>query len=95
MVVEQNNHATTIKNVYIVFDLDDWPEIRLRNFTLKIASLVRLIWEKIMIKVSGYRLAFDGKGESNFGNNCTKNAIIIFALKIVYNHTLIIAKIIF
>ena len=48
-----------------------------------------------MIKVSGYRLAFDGKGESNFVNNCTKNVIILFVLKIVYNHTLIISKIIF
>ena len=35
LVIEQNNYATTIKNIYIVYDLNGWPKIPLRNFILK------------------------------------------------------------
>ena len=35
LAVEQNNYLTNIVNVYIVCDLDAWPKIPLRNFTLK------------------------------------------------------------
>ena len=34
LVVEQNNYATKIVNVCIVYDLDNWLKILLRNFTL-------------------------------------------------------------
>ena len=37
--VEQNNYLTTIVNVYIVYDLDDWLKIRHITFTLK-----KLVW---------------------------------------------------
>ena len=36
LVVEQNNCLTKIVNLYIVYDLDAWPKVPLRNFTLKI-----------------------------------------------------------
>ena len=32
-VIEQNNCTTKIVNVYIVYDLDNWPKTPLRNFT--------------------------------------------------------------
>ena len=35
LAVEQNNYTTKIVNVYIVYDLDNWPKVPLRNFTLK------------------------------------------------------------
>ena len=41
LAVEQNNHLTTILNVYIVYDLDASPKI-LSN--LKIAYLVKLAY---------------------------------------------------
>ena len=31
LVVEQSNHTTEIVNVYIVYDLDNWPNVPLRN----------------------------------------------------------------
>ena len=33
--VEQNNYVTKILNVCIVYDLDGWPKISHRNFTMK------------------------------------------------------------
>ena len=35
LVVEQNNYTTKIVNAYIVYDLDNWSKIPLRNFKLK------------------------------------------------------------
>ena len=35
LVIEQINYARKILNVYLVYDLDNWPENPLRNFTLK------------------------------------------------------------
>ena len=43
LVVEQNNYATKIVNVYIVYDLDTGPKVLLINFKLKITCLVQLI----------------------------------------------------
>ena len=39
LAVEQNNYLTKIVNVYIVYDLDAWPKVMLRNVTLKNAFL--------------------------------------------------------
>ena len=35
LVIEEINYAPGIVNVYIVYDLDNWPKNLLRNFTLK------------------------------------------------------------
>ena len=35
LAVEQNNYLTKFVKVYIVCDLDAWPKIPLRYFTLK------------------------------------------------------------
>ena len=35
LVIEQNNYATKIVNVYIIYDLDNWPKKARRNFTSK------------------------------------------------------------
>ena len=43
LVIEEINYAPGIVNVYIVYDLDNWPKNPLRNFTLKIFCLERLI----------------------------------------------------
>ena len=39
LAVEQSNYLTKVVNDYIVYDLDNWPNILLRNFTLKIVCL--------------------------------------------------------
>ena len=33
--IEQNNYLTKIVNIYVVYDLEAWPKITLRNFTVK------------------------------------------------------------
>ena len=33
--LEQKNYVTKIVNAYIIYDLDNWPNKFLRNFTLK------------------------------------------------------------
>ena len=40
LAVEQNYYLTKIVNVYIIFDLDDWPRNTLRNLTTKTACIV-------------------------------------------------------
>ena len=35
LVVEQNKYTTKTVNVYIVYDLDHWQKIPLKNFILK------------------------------------------------------------
>ena len=35
LVVDRNNYATKIVNSYILYCLDNWLKIPLRNFTLK------------------------------------------------------------
>ena len=65
LVIEQNNYATKIVNVYIVYDLDNWPKNPLRNFTLKNCLFGATNEVKNNNKekyvFSGYGIAFDGK----------------------------------
>ena len=35
LTVEQNNYASKIVNVYIVYDLDAWPKSSTNNFKFK------------------------------------------------------------
>ena len=80
LAVEQNNYLTKIVNAYIVCDIDAWPKIPLRNFTMKncflgAASIVKNS-DKEKYVYSGYGIAFDGKGEWSFGNDYARNLII-------------------
>ena len=81
LAVEQNNYLTKIVNVYIVYDLDAWLKIQLRNFTLKncLFGATNTIKnsDKEQYLYSGYQLAFDSKGEWRFGNDYARNFIIL------------------
>ena len=73
LVVEQNNYATKNVNVYIAKDLDDWPKVPLRNFTLKNylfgATNIRKDNDNSKYVYRGK----GGKGEWNFGNDSARN----------------------
>ena len=43
IAVEQNYCTTKTVNAYIVYDLNNWSNNLVRNFTLKTACLVQLI----------------------------------------------------
>ena len=79
LVIEQNN-ATKIVNAYIVYDLDNWPNIPIRNFTLKSclfgATNIAKNSDKSKWVYGGYGIAFDGKVEWNFDNDSDRNALI-------------------
>ena len=55
--VEKNNYLTKIVNVYIVYDLNAWPKIPLRNVTLKNCLFGATNIVKIVIKRSMYVVA--------------------------------------
>ena len=80
LAVEQNNYLTKIVNVYIVYDLEAWPKIPLRNFTLKNclfrATNIVKNNDKEKYVYSGYGIVFDGKGKWSFGNDYAGNVII-------------------
>ena len=80
LVVEKNNYTTKIVNVYIVYDLDNWPKSPLRNFTIKNCLFGATISVKHNDKekygYSGCGIAFDGKGYWNFNDDYARNAII-------------------
>ena len=65
LVVEQNNYATKIVNAYIIYDLDNWPKVPLRNFTLIncLFGAINILKnsDKNKYVYSGYGVAFDGK----------------------------------
>ena len=69
----QKSYLTKILNVYIVHDLDSWPKIPLRNFTLENclfgATNIVKNSDKEKYVYSGYGIAFDGKGEWSFDND--------------------------
>ena len=80
LVIEQSNYSTKIVNPCVVYDLNDWPKVPLRNFTLKIflfgATNIMKNSDKEMYVYSGYGIAFDGKGEWSFGNYYARNDVI-------------------
>ena len=67
LAVEQNNYLSKTVNVYIIYDLDVWPKVPLRNFTLKTclfgATNTIKNSDKENYVYSGYGIGFDGKGE--------------------------------
>ena len=82
---------TKVLNVYIVYDLDAWPKIPLRNFTLKNclfgATNIVKNSDKEKYVYSGYGVAFDGKCEWSFGNYYAKNVIIFCVDNSLSSHT--------
>ena len=80
LVVEQNNYTSKIVHVYIVYDLDYWPKIPLRNFTLKncLFGATNVVKNSDREKYvhSGYRIAFEGKSLWSFSDDFARNVII-------------------
>ena len=71
-VVDQINYATKIVNVYIVYDLDYWPKIPLKNLKLKNclfgATNIAKNSDKEKQVYSSYEISFDRKGEWSYCN---------------------------
>ena len=65
LVVEQNNYMTKAVDAHIAYDLDNWPKIPFRNFTLKncLFGVINIEKDNDRSKhvYSGYGIAFDGK----------------------------------
>ena len=80
LVIEQNSFTSKIVNAYIVYDLDNWPKIPLRIFKFKSCLLgatnAAENSDKSKLVYSGYEIAFDGKGEWNFGNYSAGNDLM-------------------
>ena len=67
LAVEENNYTSKVANGYIVYDLDAWPKIPPRNFTINYclfgaASITKNISKEKYI-YGGYGIAFNGKDE--------------------------------
>ena len=78
-------NANSIINLYMVYELNNWPSIPSNNFTLKnfLIGTVRLtrnaIKSKFIYICQG--MTFDGAGSWCFGNNSARNAVM-FGVKI-------------
>ena len=75
--VEQNKYSTKIVNAYIVYDLDNWPNNLLRNFTLKnclfgVTSIIKNS-DKEKLVSCGYKAVFNRKETRRFGNKLARN----------------------
>ena len=71
--VEQKKYMTKTTNFYFIYDLDAWPKVWLRNFTLKnclfASSNIVKNSDKEKYVYSGYGIAFDRKVEWSFRND--------------------------
>ena len=79
LAVEENNYTSKVANGYIVCDLDAWPKIPLRNFTINnclfgAASITKNI-SKEKYMYGGYGTAFNGKDEWSFDNDTARNVV--------------------
>lgn len=67
-------NANSIINLYMVYELNNWPNNPNNNFTLKniLIGTVRLTWNAIKSKFIYIcqGMAFDRAGSWHFGNNC-------------------------
>ena len=91
LAVEQNKYLIKIVNIYIVYDLDAWPKIMFRNFTLKnclfgVTNIVKNSDQEKYV-YSGYGIVFDGKCESSFGNKYARNVIVFGVDNSISSHT--------
>ena len=66
LAFEQNNYANKIVSVYIVYDLDAWPEnatnsFKFKNFLFRAINVVKNS-DKEKYVYSGYGITFDSVG---------------------------------
>ena len=80
LVIEHNNHARKIFNIYIVYDLDNWPKNSLRNFALKNyffgSTNIAKDNDKEQYVYSSYGITFDRKCPWSFNDDFARNIII-------------------
>ena len=80
LAVEQNNHATKIVNIYIINDLDYWPKLPLRSFTLnnRLFGAINIVkdGDKEKYVYGTYGMAFNEKGLWSLNDGFARNAII-------------------
>ena len=97
LVVEQKIYVIKTVSAFIIFDLDSWPKIPLRNFTLTNCLFGATNRAKDSDKgkwmYSGYEIAFYGTRSWNFGNGFATNAVIFVSI-IVHHLILVISRII-
>ena len=78
-VVVAVKNVITLKNIYTVYDLDDWPINPLKNFILRNclfdATKIVQFSEKGKYMYSGYGIAFDSAWLWTFGNGFARNVI--------------------
>ena len=81
LVVEKNCYTTKIENVYIIYDLNNWPINPLNNFTLKNclsgATNIAKNGDESKYVYSGYVITFDCTGSWCFGNGFARNVVIL------------------
>ena len=82
---------TKIVNVYIVYELEFWPKILFRHFTLRnclfrATNIVKNSDEEKYV-YSGFGKTLDGKGEWSFGNGYARNIIIFGVDNSLSSHT--------
>ena len=78
--MEQNKFSTKIINVYIVYELYDWPKNPTNNFIFKNclfgATDIAKISDKEKYVYSGYGITFNSTDWWSFSNDIAKNVII-------------------
>ena len=83
VLVQKNSSSlcsNVIINLYIVYELNNWPRNHINTFPLKnclfdTVSLVRNARKSKFI-YNGWGIAFDGKGSWSFGNDFSRNSVI-------------------
>ena len=86
LAVEQNNYASKIVNIYIVYDLDASFRNPNNNFKFKnclfgATSVVKSV-DKEKYVYSGYGNAFDSASSCSFENDIARNVIILVLIVI-------------
>ena len=89
--MEQNNYSIKIINVYIFYDLDNWPKNSLGSFTLKncLFDSTNIVKNNDKEKnvYSGYGTTFDGEGSWSFNDKFARNIKIFEADNSSSSHT--------
>ena len=76
-------YSNFILNLYIVFELNNWPDSRTstfppRNCLFGTVKLVRNVVKRKLIS-NGQGITFDGEGLWRFGNDFARNVVIFDA----------------